>query len=165
MELSHVDPAGNARMVDVSAKPINRRSATAVGTVRMSSEAFRQVRDHTLAKGDVLAVARIAAFGGAKRTADLIPLCHPLPLDAIEVDVALDETLPGVRVTVTASVEARTGVEMEALSAVAVGCLTVYDMVKAVDRGLRIEAIRLLRKTGGRSGDWEADSLPRTETR
>ncbi len=154
MGLSHVDPSGKARMVDVSAKPLTRREATAAGLVRMTAEAFAQVRDNALAKGDVLGAARLAGIAGAKRTADLIPLCHPLPLDGIEVDLELDPGLPGVRVTATARVEARTGVEMEALTAVSVACLVVYDMVKAADRTMRIEDIHLVRKTGGRSGDW-----------
>ncbi|MEZ4588064.1 MAG: cyclic pyranopterin monophosphate synthase MoaC [Gemmatimonadales bacterium] len=160
MGLSHVDDRGKARMVDVSEKAVTRREATAVGAVTMSAEAFALVRDNAVAKGDVLAVARLAGIGGAKRTAELIPLCHPLGLDGIEVDCALDAELPGVRVRATARVEARTGVEMEALTAVSVACLTVYDMVKAVDRGLRIDAIRLVRKTGGRSGDWTAPDEP-----
>jgi len=160
MGLSHVDDRGKARMVDVSEKAVTRREATAVGAVRMSEEAFVLVRDNAVAKGDVLAVARLAGITGAKRTAELIPLCHPLGLDGIEVDCMLDAKLPGVRVRATARVEARTGVEMEALTAVSVACLTVYDMVKAVDRGLRIDAIRLVRKTGGRSGDWTAPDEP-----
>jgi cyclic pyranopterin phosphate synthase len=150
-------------MVDVSGKPITRREATASGAVRMSAEAFGLVRDNAIAKGDVLAVARLAGIGAAKRTAELIPQCHPLPLDGIEVELELDETLPGVRVEATTRVEARTGVEMEALTAVSVACLTVYDMVKAVDRGIRIEDIGLVRKSGGRSGDWTAASAAQTK--
>jgi cyclic pyranopterin phosphate synthase len=156
MGLTHVDQGGKARMVDVSTKPVTRRTATAAGVVRMSVEAFMAVRDNTAAKGDVLGVARLAGIGAAKRTAELIPLCHPLPLDGIEVELVPDEALPGVRVSATARVEARTGVEMEALTAVAVACLTVYDMLKAVDRGMRIEEVHLVRKTGGQSGDWSA---------
>jgi cyclic pyranopterin monophosphate synthase len=156
--LSHVDDGGRARMVDVSGKAVTARTATARGAVRMSAEAFALVRDNAVAKGDVLGVARLAGIAGAKRTAELVPLCHPLPLDGIDVEVALDEALPGVQVTATARVEARTGVEMEALTAVTVACLTVYDMVKAADRGMRIEGIHLVRKTGGRSGDWSAQA-------
>jgi cyclic pyranopterin phosphate synthase len=160
MALSHLDPSGRARMVDVSGKAETAREATAVGAVHMSRQAFEQIRDGTAAKGDVLAVARLAGIAGAKRTAELIPLCHPLPLDLVEVDASLDEELPGVRVRATARVVGRTGVEMEALTAVSVACLTVYDMVKAVDRGMRIEAIRLVHKAGGRSGDWRASDAP-----
>jgi cyclic pyranopterin phosphate synthase len=141
-------------MVDVGDKPVSARTATAEGAVVMSVEAFALVRDNAVAKGDVLTLARVAGIGGAKRTSDLVPLCHPLPLDAIEVDAVADPTLPGVRITATARATARTGVEMEALTAVAAGCLTVYDMVKAVDRGMRIEGVRLLSKSGGTSGDW-----------
>lgn len=154
MPLTHVDARGGARMVDVGDKPVSARTATAEGAVVMSVEAFALVRDNAVAKGDVLTLARVAGIGGAKRTSDLVPLCHPLPLDAIEVDAVADPTLPGVRITATARATARTGVEMEALTAVAAGCLTVYDMVKAVDRGMRIEGVRLLSKSGGTSGDW-----------
>jgi cyclic pyranopterin phosphate synthase len=152
--LSHLGPDGSARMVDVGAKAGTRRRAVAEGQVRMSAEAFAQVRDSTLAKGDVLAVARIAGIQAAKRTAELIPLCHPLPLDHIEVDADLLEELPGVRILATVSVESKTGVEMEALTAVAVACLTVYDMVKAADKGMIIEAVRLVHKSGGRGGEY-----------
>jgi cyclic pyranopterin phosphate synthase len=141
-------------MVDVGAKTATRRRAVAEGRVRMSAEAFAQVRDSTLAKGDVLAVARIAGIQAAKRTAELIPLCHPLPLDHIEVEAELQEELPGVRILASVSVESRTGVEMEALTAVAVACLTVYDMVKAADKGMIIEAVRLVHKSGGRGGEY-----------
>ena len=154
MSLSHVDAAGRARMVDVGGKPITGRRAIAEGRVTMSSEAFEQVRTSALAKGDVLAVAELAGVLGAKRTADLIPLCHPVPLDRVQVDLDLVEEWPGVRVTATVAAAARTGVEMEALTAVSVACLTVYDMVKAVDRGMSITGIRLLEKTGGARGDW-----------
>jgi cyclic pyranopterin phosphate synthase len=143
-------------MVDVGDKPVTVREAVAEGSVRMSDEAFALVRDNAVAKGDVLAVARLAGIAGAKRTADLIPLCHPLPLDVVEVNAEADPNLPGVRVSARARATARTGVEMEALAAVAAACLTVYDMVKAVDRAMRIEAIRLVSKTGGTRGDWVA---------
>ena len=156
MRLSHTDEQGAARMVDVGDKPVTLREAVAEGSVRMSDEAFALVRDNAVAKGDVLAVARVAGIAGAKRTADLIPLCHPLPLDVVEVNAEADPSLPGVRVSARARATARTGVEMEALAAVAAACLTVYDMVKAVDRGMRIEAIRLVSKTGGTRGDWVA---------
>ena len=156
MRLSHTDEQGAARMVDVGDKPVTVREAVAEGSVRMSDEAFALVRDNAVAKGDVLAVARVAGIAGAKRTADLIPLCHPLPLDVVEVNAEADASLPGVRVSARARATARTGVEMEALAAVAAACLTVYDMVKAVDRGMRIEAIRLVSKTGGTRGDWVA---------
>ncbi len=154
MKLTHVDDAGRARMVDVGDKPVSSRTAVAEGAVRMSSEAFALVAADAVAKGDVLAVAEVAGTMAAKRTGELIPLCHPLGLDAIGVEARLDESLPGVRITATASATGRTGVEMEALTAAAVACLTVYDMVKAVDRGMAVEGVRLLSKTGGTRGDW-----------
>jgi cyclic pyranopterin phosphate synthase len=141
-------------MVDVGAKPESERTAVAEGAVRMSREAFDQVAAQAVAKGDVLAVAEVAGTMGAKRTGELIPLCHPLGLDVIQVEARLEPELPGVRVTALAKATGRTGVEMEALTAVAVACLTVYDMVKAVDRGMVIEDVRLLSKTGGTRGDW-----------
>lgn len=154
MSLSHVDESGRARMVDVSQKPVTMRTASAEGWVRMSREAFQLVEGNAIAKGDVLTVAQVAGITAAKRTGELIPLCHPLGLDAIDVRVELDPALPGVRVESTARVTGRTGVEMEALTAVAVACLTVYDMVKAVDRSMVIENVRLTSKTGGTRGDW-----------
>jgi cyclic pyranopterin monophosphate synthase len=154
MGLSHVGPDGRARMVDVSAKPVSDRTATAEGTVSMSAAAFDQVSRNAVAKGDVLAVAQLAGTMAAKRTAELIPLCHPLAVDAIEVKAVLDPTVPGVHLTATVRVSGRTGVEMEALTAVSVACLTVYDMVKAVDRTMEIRAVRLVAKSGGRSGDY-----------
>ena len=157
MSLSHLDEAGRARMVDVAGKPVSQRSAVAEGVVRMSPEAFRLVRDNAVAKGDVLRVAEVAGTMGGKRTGELIPLCHPLPLDLVRVECTADETLPGVRVVATAGATGRTGVEMEALTAVAVACLTVYDMVKAADRGMVIEGLRLLEKTGGVRGDWRRE--------
>lgn len=157
MSLSHVDDAGRARMVDVSAKPVSGRTAVAEGLVRMSAEAFALVRDNAVAKGDVLRVAEVAGTMGAKRTGELIPLCHPLPLDAIRVECQTLDELPGVRVTATAVATGRTGVEMEALTAVSIACLTVYDMVKAADRSMVVEGIRLLEKTGGTRGDWRRD--------
>jgi cyclic pyranopterin monophosphate synthase len=154
VKLSHLDEAGQARMVDVGDKPDSARTATAEGMVRMSREAFEQVAAHAVAKGDVLAVAEVAGVMAAKRTGELIPLCHPLPLDVVTVEARLVPELPGVAVTATAKVTGRTGVEMEALTAVSVACLTVYDMVKAIDREMVIEAVRLLSKTGGTRGDW-----------
>lgn len=154
MSLSHTDESGRARMVDVSGKPETTRTATAEGAVRMSRAAFEEVQAQTVAKGDVLAVAQIAGITAAKRTGELIPLCHPLGLEAIDVQVQTDPELPGVRVQATAKIVGRTGVEMEALTAVTVACLTVYDMVKAVDREMVIEEVRLIAKTGGTRGDW-----------
>ena len=154
--LSHLDESGRARMVDVSDKPISRRLALAEGTVTMGRETLAAIRSGETPKGDVLTVARLAAIGGAKRTAELIPLCHPLPIEAVDVEIDLDENLPGLRLRVRVSAESRTGVEMEAMSAVAIGALAVYDMVKAIDRGLAIGPIRLLEKRGGRSGTWTA---------
>jgi cyclic pyranopterin phosphate synthase len=154
MKLSHVDAAGRARMVDVADKPITVRTAVAEGAIRMSAEAYRLVADQAIAKGDVLAVSEVAGTLAAKRTAELIPLCHSLGLDHVEVEASLDESLPGVRVRALAKAVGRTGVEMEALTAVTVTLLTVYDMVKAADRAMEIERVRLLEKTGGAHGDW-----------
>ena len=154
MSLSHVDKAGRARMVDVGGKPETERTAVAEGQVRMSREAFDQVAANAVAKGDVLAVAEVAGVMAAKRTGELIPLCHPLGLDVVTVEAGLAPELPGVRVAATAKVTGRTGVEMEALTAVSVACLTVYDMVKAIDREMVIEGIRLTSKIGGTRGDW-----------
>lgn len=154
MKLTHVDAAGRARMVDVGDKAESARTAVAEGVVRMSRAAYEQIAAQTIAKGDVLAVAEIAGVLAAKRTGELVPLCHPLGLDLAAVEARLEPTLPGVRVTATTKVTGRTGVEMEALTAVSVACLTVYDMVKAVDRDMCIEGIRLMSKTGGTRGDW-----------
>ena len=164
MGLTHLDEHGNARMVEVGEKEVTRRSATAEGWVRIGPEAREQLERRVAGdgtalpggskKGDVLGVAQLAAIMGAKRTADLIPLCHPLPLDGVDVHLQLRDE--GVRIEATARCTGRTGVEMEALTAVSVGALTVYDMLKAVDRGMRIEGVRLLEKTGGRSGHWRA---------
>lgn len=154
--MTHLDAEGRARMVDVSDKPVTRRRAIAEGRVRMSPETLRAIRDGDVPKGDVLAVARLAAIGGAKRTAETIPLCHPLPLTSVEVDVELEhaDPDPGLRITVETTVEARTGVEMEALCGVSAGLLAVYDMCKALDRGMEIGEVRLVAKEGGRSGSW-----------
>jgi cyclic pyranopterin monophosphate synthase len=154
VKLSHVDGEGRARMVDVGGKPVTVRTATAEGRVRMSREAYAIVAAQDIAKGDVLAVAEVAGTMAAKRTGELIPLCHPLPIDLIEVRADLQPDLPGVRVTARVRTEGRTGVEMEALTAASVACLTVYDMVKAVDRSMTIEGVQLLEKTGGTHGDW-----------
>lgn len=154
MKLTHLDESSRARMVDVGGKPESERTAVAEGLVRMSREAFEQVAAHAVAKGDVLAVAEVAGVMAAKRTGELIPLCHPLGLDLAAVEARLAPEIPGVRVTATAKVTGRTGVEMEALTAVSVACLTIYDMVKAVDREMVIEEVRLISKTGGTRGDW-----------
>jgi cyclic pyranopterin monophosphate synthase len=154
VKLSHLDEAGRARMVDVGGKPESERTAVAEGAVRMSREAYEMVASQAVAKGDVLAVAEVAGGMAAKRTGELIPLCHPLGLEQVLVEVRLAPELPGVRVTATAKVTGRTGVEVEALTAVSVACLTVYDMVKAVDRAMIIEGVRLMSKTGGTRGDW-----------
>jgi cyclic pyranopterin monophosphate synthase len=159
MALSHLDQDGRARMVDVGDKPVTERTAAAEGEIRMSVAAFRLVADQAVAKGDVLTVAKVAGTMAAKRTAELIPLCHPIGLDHVEVDTRLDEELPGVRVRATVRAMGRTGVEMEALTAVSVALLTVYDMVKAADRAMELGAIRLLEKTGGKSGTWRRSAI------
>ena len=154
--LTHVDARGAARMVDVSAKPATDRRAVAEGFVRLAPATIRLVRRDAIAKGDVLGTARLAGIQATKRTADLIPLCHPLAIDGVTVDVT--PARGGLRVRAEVVTRDRTGVEMEALTAVAVACLTVYDMVKAVDRGARIERIALLSKEGGKSGRWRRRS-------
>jgi cyclic pyranopterin monophosphate synthase len=153
---THFDAAGQARMVDVAGKEITRRLARAGGRIAMRPETLAMVRGGTAGKGDVLGVARIAAIQAAKRTAELIPLTHPLPLTSITVEFALDEPASAVAIEVVAATLDRTGVEMEALTAAAVGLLTIYDMCKAVDRGMRIEGVRLLEKSGGESGHFTA---------
>jgi cyclic pyranopterin phosphate synthase len=155
--LTHLDASGTAIMVDVSDKAVTDRAALAEGHVVMEPATVGLIRAGDAKKGDVLGTARLAGIMAAKRTHELIPLCHPLLLTKVKVECSLDERLPGVRVTAEARVAGQTGVEMEALTAVAVACLTVYDMVKAVDRGMRIEGVRLLRKEGGRSGSYEAE--------
>lgn len=152
--LTHLDEAGAARMVDVGHKPATERRAVAGGRIAMSREAAAAIRDGAVAKGDVLAVARIAGIMAAKRTADFIPLCHPLPLTSVEVALTVEDD--GVAVTATATTTGQTGVEMEAMVAVSTTLLTLYDMAKAIDKGMIIEAVRLLSKTGGKSGDWVA---------
>ena len=153
-KLSHVDAEGRARMVDVTAKAETHRVATAAGTIRMRAATLDAIRGNQVAKGDVLGVARLAGIMAAKKTAELIPLCHPLPLHDVDVRLTLDSSLPGVRVEVTSQTVARTGVEMEALTAASVALLTVYDMAKAIDREMIIGDIVLLAKTGGKDGPW-----------
>lgn len=153
---THLDERGRPRMVDVGEKAPTRRVAVAEGRIRTSPDTTAALTAGDNPKGNVLAVAQLAGIMGAKRTADLIPLCHPLPLSSVEVELEVDSELPGVRVRATARVEARTGVEMEALTAASCALLTVYDMCKARDRGMVIEGVRLVRKEGGRSGAWEA---------
>lgn len=151
--LTHLDEHGRAHMVDVSAKEDRARVAVARGEVHMKKETLDLIRAGQIKKGDVLTVAQIAGISASKRTSDLIPLCHPLPLTQVEVELALDEALPGVQITATARTVGKTGVEMEALTAVAVAALTVYDMAKAAEKTMRIQNIRLIEKHGGRSGD------------
>ncbi|MFZ9396211.1 MAG: cyclic pyranopterin monophosphate synthase MoaC [Erythrobacter sp.] len=152
--LTHLDDSGTARMVDVGAKPATARMARAGGIIRMSAEALAAIRAGDAPKGDVLGAARIAAIMAAKKTGDLIPLCHPLSLDAVDVEFAFEDD--GVRVTTTASLTGRTGVEMEAMVAASVALLTIYDMAKALDKGMVIGEVRLLEKLGGKSGHWIA---------
>ncbi len=153
--LSHLDKTGAATMVDVGAKPVSDRTAVAEGAVVMAAKTLAMIRAGDAKKGDVIGTARIAGIMAAKRTHELIPLCHPIGLSNVSVDIVPDEALPGLRVTATTKVAERTGVEMEALTAVAVACLTVYDMAKAVDRGMEITGVRLVEKRGGRSGTWK----------
>lgn len=153
-KLTHLDSQGKARMVDVGGKAETKRIAVAAGRIRMSAEALAAIRDGQVPKGDVLATARIAGIMAAKKTAELIPLCHPLALDAVTVDFAFAEG--ALTATATASLSGRTGVEMEAMTAVSVALLTIYDMAKAVDKGMVIDGIRLIEKRGGKSGDWRA---------
>lgn len=162
--LTHVDASGKANMVDVGDKAVTQRVAQAEGHVVMLPETLALIRSGEARKGDVLAAARIAGIMAAKRTHELIPLCHQLNLTKVQVDCTIDEALPGVRVTSEARVTGQTGVEMEVLTAVSVACLTIYDMVKAADRGMRIEGIRLLAKSGGKSGDFRADDRPGAAT-
>jgi cyclic pyranopterin phosphate synthase len=156
-KLTHLGTRGEAHMVDVSAKSATERIAVAEGRVVMTAKTLDLVRRGDAKKGDVLGTARIAGIMAAKRTHELIPLCHPLALSQVEVDVTPDPKLPGVNVRARVKVSGKTGVEMEALTAVSVACLTIYDMVKAVERGMRIEGIRLLEKSGGRSGRYRAE--------
>ncbi len=153
--LTHLDKDGSARMVDVSAKAETKREAIAEGHILIADEALEAIRAGAVKKGDVLAVARVAGIMAAKKTAELIPLCHPLPITGVTLDLAIEAD--GIRATATVGTTYGTGVEMEALTAVSVALLTIYDMAKALDRGMRIGDVRLLAKSGGRSGDWKAD--------
>ncbi|MCH2166660.1 MAG: cyclic pyranopterin monophosphate synthase MoaC [Oceanicola sp.] len=156
MSLTHFDGEGRAHMVDVSEKDFTDRIATASAQVKMLPETLAHITEGTAKKGDVLGVARLAGIMGAKRTADLIPLCHPLPITKVAVDLVPDDTLPGVRITATVKTNGQTGVEMEALTAASTAALTVYDMLKAVDRAMEIGDIKVLVKDGGKSGRYEA---------
>ena len=151
--LTHIDEHGRARMVDVGAKPDTERIAVAKGEVHMLKSTLELIRAGQVKKGDVLTIAQIAGISASKRTSELIPLCHPLPLTKVDVDLALDESIPGVTITATAKTIGKTGVEMEALTAVSVAALTIYDMVKAAEKTMRIQNIRLVEKHGGQSGD------------
>ncbi len=155
--LTHIGPQGEAHMVDVSEKSDTKRTAIAEGRVVMAPETMRLALAGDAKKGDVFGVARVAGIMAAKKTHELIPLCHPLALSKVSVDIAPDEALPGLRVFAEASLFGKTGVEMEALTAVAVACLTIYDMLKAVDRGMRIEGVELVEKRGGKSGEWRRE--------
>lgn len=155
--LTHVGADGTARMVDVSGKPETDRMARATGTIRMEPATLAAIRANTLAKGDVIAVARVAGVMAAKRTAELIPLCHPLPLTDVQIEIEVEKDLPGLRATATTRTFGRTGVEMEAISAVCVTLVTVYDMAKAIDKTMLISDVCLLEKTGGRSGSWRRE--------
>ena len=154
-DLTHLDAEGRARMVDVGGKAETARTALAEGSITMSLDALDAIERQALSKGDAIAAARIAGIMPAKKTAELIPLCHPIALTDTGVDLEADRSLPGVRVTAWASTRGRTGVEMEALTAVAVALLTIYDMAKALDRGMQISGVRLIEKRGGKSGDWK----------
>lgn len=154
-KLTHFDGDGNAHMVDVSGKPVTDRLATAESAVRMRPETLALVTEGTAKKGDVLGVARLAGIMGSKRTSDLIPLCHPLPISKVTLDLEPDATLPGIRIRATVKTSGQTGVEMEALTAASVAALTVYDMLKAAEKGMEIVQTRLLRKEGGKSGTYE----------
>ena len=154
---NHFNPDGDPHMVDISEKDTTSRTAIAEGRMTMLAETLSLIRDRGHKKGDVIQVAQLAGIMGAKKTADLIPLCHPLGLDHVAVDLEMDEALPGVRITATCRVTGRTGIEMEAMTAVSVAALTIYDMCKAVDRGMAIGAIRLTHKSGGKSGDFNAE--------
>lgn len=156
-ELSHVDARGKARMVDVGAKDVTERIAVAEGQVRMRPETLDLIRANALKKGDAITVAQVAGIQAAKRTSELIPFCHPLPLEHIAIEFEFDEQLPGVNIRATAKTRGKTGVEMEALTGVSVAALTIYDMAKSAEKGMRIENVRLVKKTGGKSGEWEEE--------
>ena len=153
-KLSHIDEKGRGRMVDVGSKLATDRFAIAEGEIKMQPETLALIRENALKKGDALAVAQIAGIQAAKRTSELIPFCHPLPLDHIAIDFELDNDLPGVRIRAKASLNGKTGVEMEALTAVSVAALTIYDMAKSAEKGMKIGNIRLVQKSGGKSGDY-----------
>ena len=152
--LTHLNAEGAAHMVDVGAKAVTSRRAVATGFIAIAADALQAIREGSAKKGDVIAVARVAGIMAAKKTADLIPLCHPLPLTRVTLDLVLDDS--GITATALTATDGKTGVEMEALTAVSVALLTIYDMAKAMDRGMTITGIRLLEKTGGKSGDWRA---------
>lgn len=156
-ELTHFDGQGQAHMVDVSGKPVTDRVAVAEGWVRMRAQTLALVAAGTGRKGDVLGIARLAGIMAAKKTADLIPLCHPLPITRVSVDLVVDDDLPGVRITATVKTSGQTGVEMEALTAVSVAALTVYDMLKAAEKSMEIGGVRVVLKDGGKSGRYQAD--------
>lgn len=156
-DLTHLSPDGRPAMVDVSAKAESARSAEAVGEIVMQRDALEAIASGGVAKGDVLRIAELAGVMAAKQTAGLIPLCHPIALTSVTVRASIDEQLPGVRVSATTGTTGRTGVEMEALTAAAIACLTIYDMAKALDRGMVIANVRLVSKSGGKSGDWKSD--------
>ena len=156
MALTHFDGNGDAHMVDVSDKAVTARIATATGEISMAPETFEIISQGKAKKGDVLSVARLAGIMGAKKTPELIPLCHPLPITKVAVELTLDPALPGVQVTATVKTTGQTGVEMEALTAVSIACLTIYDMAKAVDKAMQIGGIRVVLKDGGKSGLYEA---------
>ncbi len=155
-QFTHFDSAGQAHMVDVAGKDVTHRVARASGTITMKPETFALVAEGRAKKGDVIGIARIAAIQASKRTGDLIPLCHPLPITKVALDLIPDASLPGIVVEATVKTGGQTGVEMEALTAVSIACLTIYDMVKAVEKSMRIEGIRLVLKDGGKSGRYEA---------
>ncbi len=163
--LTHIGPGGEARMVDVSDKAATARVAIAEGRVRMAASTLASILAGDARKGDVIGAARIAGVMAAKKTSDLIPLCHPLSLTKVLIDIAPDEALPGLNVRAEARCVGPTGVEMEALTAVSVACLTIYDMAKAIDRGMSIEGVRLIEKRGGKSGEWRAPEEPKDKSR
>ncbi|MBT5861055.1 MAG: cyclic pyranopterin monophosphate synthase MoaC, partial [Alphaproteobacteria bacterium] len=154
--LTHIDANGNANMVDVTAKDVTERTATAVATITMEPATLALILEGTVKKGDVMAAARLAGIMGAKRTPDLIPLCHPLPLSSVKVELTPDQDRNAIDISATCKVTGRTGIEMEALTAASVAALTIYDMCKAVDRGMTISGVRLMHKAGGKSGEWTA---------
>jgi len=156
-DFTHLDAEGRARMVDVGGKPETARTARAEGSISMSAETLEAIERNVLAKGDAISTARIAGVMAAKRTSELIPLCHPIGLTDAGVDIEVDRSLPGLRVAARVSSRGPTGVEMEALTAVTVALLTIYDMAKALDRGMEISEVRLIEKRGGKSGDWKRD--------